>query len=326
MEHHHRPKKKKGKIILAVAGVSVVVGVICFYIDILPGSAIPNEYTPATSTPVVVKPKLAGEPKLVVTPSFVIQGELAILTIEGLVELTNIKSFTFKNRPLRVFMYDGYATAFLGVDLYAEAGTFPLLLTLKDGKEVRGEITINQRENIRKPFDIPEKLGGNTKESIRELVSTLAAEGKIINAIPTGNQRLWTEKFRSPLAGPLVVEDIYGYTRVMNNFTMPHKGTDLHADFGTPVYAMNTGVVRLVSNMRNYGNTIVIDHGLGLQTVYMHLSEMNVVDGQGVTRGQVIGKTGDSGYAGNPHLHLTVRVWDISIDSMQFLGLLGSAN
>lgn len=326
MEHHHHRRKKKGKIILAVVLTLLVIGIGCFYMDILPGSSVPSEYAPATTTPVVVKPKPPGEPKLSITPGFVVQGELAIITVEGLTTLTNIKSFTFNNRPLRTFIYDSYATAFLGVDLYAQTGTFPLVLTFKDGKEVKGELVIHERENIRKPFDIPEKLGGNTKESIKELISTLSAEGKIINAIPTSNKILWTEKFRSPLNNPLVVEDIYGYTRIMNNFTMPHKGTDLHADLGTPVYAMNTGIVRLVSNMRNYGNTIVIDHGAGIQTIYMHLSEMNVLDGQEVTRGDFIGKTGDTGYASNPHLHLTVRVWDVSIDPIKFLAILGSGN
>ena len=155
------------------------------------------------------------------------------------------------------------------------------------------------------------------------LFTTLAQEGKIINAIPTGYKILWTEKFKSPLEGTLVIDDPYGYTRIIGNSTMPHKGVDLHASIGTPVYAMNRGLVGFTDSLRNYGNVVVIDHGYGLQTVYMHLSEINVTKGQMIEKGELLGKSGDTGYTLNPHLHLTVRIWDVSIDPMKFLELFG---
>lgn len=329
MEHyHHRKRNNKTKIFLWVF-VLVLFGILAFkyiyvpYISSVNGPGIVATTTPVKK-PVVTKPKpVSGPPKITITPGKVEQGEPAIITVEGLTSTTSVKSFTFNNRPLISFMYEGYVTAFLGVDLYAVPGTFPLVLTLNDGKEVRGEFVINQRADVRKPFDIPEKLGGNTPESVKTLIKTLAEEGKIINAVFTTNQVLWTEKFRSPLNGPLVIDDPYGYTRIINNFTMPHKGTDLEATMGTPVYAMNKGVVRLASSFRNYGDTVILDHGVGLQTVYMHLSKINVAPGQAVNKGELLGLSGDSGYTLNPHLHLTVRIWDVSIDPIKFLELFG---
>ncbi len=331
--NHYRPRKKhtKRKFFLGTL-ILVLVGFLAFKFIHTPSvTVIPNEPKPpvATSTPPVIvkpKPKPAHEPFISVNPGPVQQGEPAIITVEGLISTSTVKSFTFDNRPLITFMYDGYVTAFLGVDLYAKTGTFPLLLTLKDGKQVHGTFTVLPRPPVQKPFDIPEKLGGNTPESIRNLITTLAAEGKIINAILTGNEMLWTEKFGSPLKTPLIVDDEYGYTRVITNFTMPHKGTDIVADMGTPVYSMNKGVVRLSTSFRNYGGTVIVDHGLGLQTVYMHLSEMRVADGQIVEKGQLLGLSGDSGYTLNPHLHLTVRIWDISIDPIKFLEIFGEHN
>jgi murein DD-endopeptidase MepM/ murein hydrolase activator NlpD len=220
-------------------------------------------------------------------------------------------------------MYEGYATAFIGIDLNSEVGAFPLVLTLNDGSQIKGQFVVKKRDTFRKQFDIPDKLGGNTSASVNDLISTLAKEGKIINAVFTSNEMFWKERFKSPLEGSLSVDDPYGYTRIISNFTMPHKGTDLKASAGTPVYAMNKGVVRLTENFRNYGNTVVIDHGLGLQTVYMHLSEIKTTLDKTVEKGELVGLSGETGYASNPHLHLTVRIWDVSIDPMKFLDLFG---
>ena len=96
---------------------------------------------------------------------------------------------------------------------------------------------------------------------------------------------------------------------------------DLRAVKGTKVAAMERGVVRLAKTFDVYGKTIVIDHGLGVMTFYMHLSKINVNQGQLVTRGQIIGLSGDTGYAESPHLHITVRINNISVDPIEFLDL-----
>jgi murein DD-endopeptidase MepM/ murein hydrolase activator NlpD len=84
--------------------------------------------------------------------------------------------------------------------------------------------------------------------------------------------------------------------------------------------AINRGVVTFAGPLGLYGNTIVLDHGFGLESFYMHLSEIDVKQGEMVQRDQVIGASGETGYAEGPHLHLTVRVGGISIDPMVFLG------
>ncbi|MDO8728961.1 MAG: M23 family metallopeptidase [bacterium] len=266
------------------------------------------------------------EPFLSITPDSIQQGEPALITVEGLTSTSSVKSFTINNIPLVMFLHNDRVTALLGVDLRAIPGTYPLVLTFKDGKQIRENLIINERPLVKVPFVIPEKLGGNTRASERELISTLAAEAKIINALPTGSEKLWTLPFRSPLKGALVVSDAYGYTRIIGKSTMPHKGVDLNAPMGTSVYAMNRGMIIFTNYLRNYGNTIIIDHGIGLQTVYIHLSEINVTEKQIVEKGELIGQSGDTGYVLNPHLHLSVKIWDISIDPIKFLELLGSKN
>ena len=133
---------------------------------------------------------------------------------------------------------------------------------------------------------------------------------------------LWKLPFRPPVANPIVT-DVFGYSRQGSAITLTHKGTDYRAPLGTPIYAMNRGVVRLSRLFRNYGNTIVVDHGLGVMTFYMHFSRMRVAEGQLVERGQLLGFSGDTGYVSAPHLHLTVRVNGASVDPEAFLKLMG---
>jgi len=326
--HSSRKKYKKTKILIFFTTL-ILLGIAGFIY--LGGPSKFSAESPATSTPiikpstkpVVVVPKPSHEPSISIRPSFVQQGEPAIITIEGLTSTTNVKSLTLDGRPFVTFMYEGYVTAFLGVDLYATPGTFPIVLTFKDGTQLKSELVINKREGVRRLFDIPLKLGGNTSESIKTLITTLAVEGKLINAVSTSKEILWTEKFQFPFQGPFVVDDPFGYTRIISNFTMPHKGADIDAPIGTPVYAMNTGIIVLAASLRNSGDTIIVDHGMGVQTVYMHLSEFKVINGQRVEKGEIIGLSGDTGYAGNPHLHLTARIWDVSIDPIKFLELFG---
>ena len=87
----------------------------------------------------------------------------------------------------------------------------------------------------------------------------------------------------------------------------PHNGIDFTASVGTPVYATGDGKVVYAGRGNGFGIHIKIDHGFGYQTVYAHLSKMNVKKGQTVKRGQIIGYTGNTGLSAGPHLHYEVH-------------------
>lgn len=87
----------------------------------------------------------------------------------------------------------------------------------------------------------------------------------------------------------------------------PHHGLDLAAPIGTPIYAPASGKVILREHQTQYGNTIAIDHGYGVETVYGHLSKFGVKLGQSIRRGEIIGYVGTSGYSTGPHLHYEVH-------------------
>jgi murein DD-endopeptidase MepM/ murein hydrolase activator NlpD len=85
--------------------------------------------------------------------------------------------------------------------------------------------------------------------------------------------------------------------------------------------AVNRGVVRIAANYRNYGKSIFIDHGLELVSYYLHLSKYKVKVGDVVERGQVIGLSGHTGYTLGAHLHLGIKINEITIDPVNFFEL-----
>jgi len=255
-----------------------------------------------------------------VFPEHIIQGEPIRISIESVASLREIKNIKFNGKTLGVFMYKNYPTAIYGADLNIKPGEYRITAELSGGTILEKIITIEKREKIEAPLGIPEKLGGNTPQSQTRLVNTLAEENKSLLGLRTGTKAFWTEKFRFPVSNPIVTDE-YGYSRKTGEYSIAHKGADFRAKEGTKVLAMNRGVVRLTREYRNYGKTVIVDHGLGLQTFYMHLSKINVNVGELVKPGQVIGLSGQTGYASEPHLHLTVRIDDISIDPIKFLEL-----
>jgi murein DD-endopeptidase MepM/ murein hydrolase activator NlpD len=122
-------------------------------------------------------------------------------------------------------------------------------------------------------------------------------------------QKLWQGRFRIPLDGVTKGAN-FGRRRVLNGKPgSPHGGVDLPATTGTPVHASQTGRVVLAEPLFFAGNTVIIDHGLGIYTLYCHLSEIGAKVGDKIAVGAVLGKVGATGRVTGPHLH-----WGLSVD------------
>jgi murein DD-endopeptidase MepM/ murein hydrolase activator NlpD len=133
-------------------------------------------------------------------------------------------------------------------------------------------------------------------------------------------EREWSGKFRAPVTAR--VSDLFGTRRVFNGETKSvHEGLDYAVPPGTPVAAVNAGSVILARPLYFEGNCIVLDHGQGLLTLYMHLSKFNVKEGDQVKRGEIIGLSGGTGRATGPHLHLAVRWQGVYVNPATLLEL-----
>lgn len=130
--------------------------------------------------------------------------------------------------------------------------------------------------------------------------------------------RLWNAPFRAPRASRITSS--FGRGREFNGtVTSRHMGTDYAGAVGAPIRAANRGVVRLVDSFYLGGNVVYLDHGEGLVTAYLHLSEHRVAEGDSVARGAIIGLVGATGRVTGPHLHWIARYGRVSVDPLSLL-------
>jgi murein DD-endopeptidase MepM/ murein hydrolase activator NlpD len=261
--------------------------------------------------------KINALENLDIYPEKPIQGDVLIIQTKNLTK-EDISKILFDGKSLWFFNYQNRATAFWGSDLNQKPGLYTIKIIKESGEVIEEKIEIKKREKYEAPLGIPEKLGGNTKEAGQKLVSNLDKENSEINSLKSLNKKLWLEKFSYPLKD-ITITDEYGYSRNTVGNIISHKGTDFRAQEGTPVYAINSGYINKAKKYIVYGNTVIIDHGLGAQSLYMHLSRIDVKNGQYVKKGEQIGLAGKTGYAESSHLHLSIKINGKSIDPYKFL-------
>ena len=149
------------------------------------------------------------------------------------------------------------------------------------------------------------------------------SEAKEIETIHNtlANEILWTEPFRTPVDG-VAAGSNFGHRRVFNGQARnPHNGADLRATTGTRILSANRGRVALAKDLFFTGNTVIVDHGLGIYTLYAHLSRIDVKQGGMVERGQLLGLAGATGRVTGPHLHWGARIQGARIDPFSLVAI-----
>jgi len=152
-----------------------------------------------------------------------------------------------------------------------------------------------------------------------KIVARIKREGRLIRTtIRVYTDKYFSEKwFYKPLR-KLSISTPFGARRIINNkIKYAHSGTDFRAKMGTPVKAVLSGKVVVARNFYLTGNTVIINHGLGLYSLYAHLSKIRVKEGQKVKAGQVIGNVGSTGRSTGPHLHLGIYINGMRVDPME---------
>lgn len=213
----------------------------------------------------------------------------------------------------------------LGVDLEKLAGQYELTVSadLQDGNAAKCNATVmvehrefaTERLQVERKFvePDPEQLERAKKEQqrLRELFAQVTPE------------RYWQGRFRLPLDGVKKGAN-FGRRRVLNGQPgSPHTGVDFPAPSGTPVHAAQRGRVVLAEPLFFSGNTVIVDHGLGVYSLYGHLSQITVQIGDMVKGGVVLGKVGATGRVTGPHLHWGLTVNRARVDPLQILKFVG---
>lgn len=257
---------------------------------------------------------------ITITPSEVLQGDPIMIQISG-VKISDIKKLTFNNKKLNIFTYKNLPTALVGIDLNQKVGDYIARVQLVDGKISSTTLQVLKREKYETYLPVPEKLGGNSTSSQTKVISTLEKENAVLAVLKTFPKNLWVNNFIYPVSDPKIT-DTYGFSRTSGAASITHKGVDFKALEGTKILSVNKGIVRIARNFSVYGKTVVVDHGYGLMSFYLHMSKIKVNEDQLVQKGQTIGLAGTTGFSTGPHLHFSVRINNISIDPIKFLDLL----
>jgi Peptidase family M23 len=214
--------------------------------------------------------------------------------------------------------------ALLGVDLEKLPGTYPLLthVTMANGKPASCTVQIPVRKGkfATESLHVGKEFVEPTPEQIKRANEERDQLRHIFDQVTT--EKLWTGKFRVPLDG-VTTGGNFGKRRILNGQAgSPHGGVDFPATTGTPVHAAQSGRVALAQELFFSGNTVVVDHGLGIYTFYGHLSAIDVKAGDNVDAGQVLGKVGATGRVTGSHLHWGLTVERARVNPLQLVQLL----
>lgn len=210
--------------------------------------------------------------------------------------------------------------AFLGIDADMNPGEYKILVSVP-GRAMEKQISVQAKDFPFVKMNVPKELldKGFTSQVVADNIAR--DNSMVLDEI--------LEKFtpRSYISGPFSfplrkVEQsgfCFGQWVRSGGYDMRHFGADLKVDVGTGVYAVNDGKVVLAKNLSNYGKTMVIDHGLGMFSLYLHLDTFIAKQGEDVANGQIIGESGESGYAAGPHLHFSIKNNMARVDPMLFI-------
>jgi len=212
--------------------------------------------------------------------------------------------------------------ALAGVDVEAPVGSSTLKISFRlaqgSVRDLSRTIEIHPAHYRTGSLTVPPQFVEPGPEALKQIEADRLLKEKVFGA--SAPEPLWSASFRAPVIAPPT--DSFGTRRIFNGkLASVHKGMDFRAAPGTPVRAGNSGVVVLARLLYYEGNCVVIDHGLGLFTISMHLSRIDVREGQRVAAGDRVGLSGATGRVTGPHLHWAVRWQGAYLDPAKLLRL-----
>ncbi|HEY6351428.1 MAG TPA: M23 family metallopeptidase [Candidatus Angelobacter sp.] len=250
------------------------------------------------------------------TPTRLVNGSPCLFQVRPGVELKSLTGYWFGH----TLSFGPNAsrtswTALAGIGLDTKPGIYFLEL---QGEKAQAQ-PFNARQAVRIghaiyhsiDLQVPSEFTAPPPEIVKRIEEESDFKNKIFKVISPA--RLWSGSFTAPVG--TAITDRFGTQRKFNGVLKSvHQGLDFHARSGTPVAAANSGKVVVARSLFGEGNCVMIDHGQGLLSIYMHLSEFKVHEGDTVTRGQIVALSGGTGRATAPHLHMGVRWQGVYVD------------
>jgi hypothetical protein len=253
------------------------------------------------------------------TPAIVEAGSPELIRVEAPENAT--LEGNWLGHKIDFFRGHGVWYALAGVDVEAAVGssTLRIQVKLEDGvHDLSRPVEIHAAHYRTGSLTVAPKFVEPDPEALKQIQAEAQLKSKVFAT--SANQPLWDGSFRAPVSS--APTDSFGTRRMFNGkLASIHKGMDFRAPMGTPVHAGNSGVVVLARKLYYEGNCVIIDHGLGLFTLSMHFSRIDVREGQSVVKGDRLGLSGATGRVTGPHLHWAVRWNEAYLDPAKVLRL-----
>lgn len=231
----------------------------------------------------------------------------------------NAVSARMNDRTVRLFPGDGGAVGLMPIAVEQKPGEYKIELLDKDGKSVGSlPVRVLDAHFPRQNVVIGQSLA-ELKPSPGETETTNAFRNNV------SETRYWAEPLELPVRGCMTSP--FGVQRYMNgkptgNF---HGGLDQRSPAGAPVHAVAGGIVKVVAEWNLHGRTVGIDHGQGLESMYLHMSKLAVAEGATVKKGDVVGYVGSTGRSTAPHLHWSLYANGVPVNPRDWVQVTSCA-
>ena len=278
------------------------------------------------SRPLGATPGVDGAFDVAVQSRALAPGELVILTVTAEQPPDSVRVRVFRREIPAFKLDDGRWRALVGIDLDQRPGRYTATIEAERsaGAERATKTLVLAVEARTYPTRRLRVDPGFVNPPPSQLLRVKEDAAFLHDAYAhTAGLRLWSDPFVRPVPGE--ANSRFGVRSVFNGEPRsPHGGADLLSPAGTPIKAPNAGRIVCARDLFFTGNTVVIDHGVGVFSTLAHLSRMDVREGEAVTAGQIVGLVGATGRVTGPHLHWALNVWGARVDPMSVLALIGA--
>lgn len=254
--------------------------------------------------------------KVTIRPQSISQGDTVSIYVEHMAE--GHPTGIFAGQELNFIPYENGFAALVGIDAFTNPGSYEVDINgfgELSGSNFAQKFPIASSNYISQEISIPAELNDLLDPELRQ------KEDAFLHTIYANfsEEPRWDGLFQVPVTDT-VVTAYYGGGRSYNEGAIDiyHTGTDFNGDIGTPIIAAADGTVVFSDDLELRGQTVIIDHGLGVMTGYYHFSEIFVDVGENVAAGQPIGLGGSTGLSTGPHLHWDLRIMDVPVDGMRW--------
>ncbi|MFA6757605.1 MAG: M23 family metallopeptidase [Sulfurospirillaceae bacterium] len=245
-----------------------------------------------------------------------INGKIYLLPLEK-----DVKEVLIGSKKTPILSKDGERVALIAVP-YRQSEKIEVGLIKKNSKEAKAIEVVKgdyfsetlqvEPSKITPPKELEERIKAEYEEAMK-IYATFSSE------------RFWSEDFLTPLSSKITSP--FGAARVFNDSLKSyHSGVDFRAAIGTKIHATNDGIVVLSKERYYAGGSVIIDHGEGIYSSYLHLSQMPLQVGDRVKKGDLIGYSGASGRVTGPHLHFGIIIQGTTVDPLHFIKTINELN